>query len=127
MANMVTEYTVAGSATEEDTAVYLEVALRVARGAGDLIKAGFAKPKGEYSRKSATDPVTETDHETEAYILRQVRSAFPTHRFIGEESAPDEKWTDDPTWIVDPIDGTANFGKRPFILILPQEGLTQPK
>lgn len=33
-------------------------------------------------------------------------------RFIGEESAVDGQkvvLTDDPTWIIDPIDGTTNF------------------
>jgi hypothetical protein len=110
MGSSAPEYSVAGAASDEDTTVYLEVALRVARGAGELIKAGFLQPKGDYDRKSVTDPVTDTDRATEAYILRQIRSAFPKHRFIGEESAPDEKWTDEPTWIVDPIDGTANFG-----------------
>ena len=37
------------------------------------------------------------------------------HSFIGEESVADEggcDLTDDPTWMVDPIDGTTNFVHR---------------
>ena len=42
------------------------------------------------------------------------RKSFPKHEFIGEESvaAADgkiETFTDNPTWIIDPIDGTMNF------------------
>lgn len=32
-----------------------------------------------------------------------------TYRFIAEESAPDNTLTNEPTWILDPIDGTTNF------------------
>ena len=35
------------------------------------------------------------------------------YRFIGEESSSDNgeqmRLTDDPTWMIDPIDGTSNF------------------
>ena len=37
------------------------------------------------------------------------------HSFIGEESVAEEggcDLTDDPTWMVDPIDGTTNFVHR---------------
>ena len=38
------------------------------------------------------------------------RTRTHTHRFIGEESYEEkEKLTDEPTWMVDPIDGTNNF------------------
>lgn len=30
-------------------------------------------------------------------------------RFLGEESTTDLTMTDDPTWIIDPIDGTTNY------------------
>lgn len=45
---------------------------------------------------------------------RYSRSKFKDHKFIGEEttSANDDnvdEFTDDPTWIIDPVDGTMNF------------------
>ena len=46
--------------------------------------------------------------------LKHALSTFVlTCRFIGEETSADNgeqiKLTDDPTWIIDPIDGTSNF------------------
>lgn len=39
-------------------------------------------------------------------------------RFLAEESTKNLTLTDDPTWIIDPIDGTANFvHKLPFFAI----------
>jgi inositol-phosphate phosphatase/L-galactose 1-phosphate phosphatase len=42
------------------------------------------------------------------------RNAFPSHKFIGEETTADsdgliKEFGNDPTWIIDPIDGTMNF------------------
>ena len=40
------------------------------------------------------------------------RSRFPSHRFVGEETTGQEPLaplTDEPTWMVDPLDGTTNF------------------
>lgn len=31
------------------------------------------------------------------------------NRFIGEETQNDQELTADPTWLIDPIDGTTNF------------------
>lgn len=56
--------------------------------------------------------VTETDKQVEELLIKGLKEQFPDHKFIGEESSPDSKGinlTDDPTWIIDPIDGTLNF------------------
>ena len=47
-------------------------------------------------------------------LLIAYRAKYPDHKFIGEEStaAADGKidsFTNKPTWIIDPIDGTMNF------------------
>ena len=53
--------------------------------------------------------------DVEAFIHNEVKSHYPTHAFIGEESyskgsSKDYLVTPDvPTWIVDPLDGTVNF------------------
>lgn len=60
--------------------------------------------------KSDFDLVTETDKMSENLILGHLKRCFPTHKFIGEESAAaDVVLTDEPTWMVDPLDGTTNL------------------
>lgn len=101
-----------------DTSAYLALAVRVAREAGALIARTFHTPATDsYDRKSLTDPVTDTDRAVERFVHSEIRKSFPSHNFIGEESAATEQWTDHPTWICDPIDGTANFSS--FTPILP--------
>jgi inositol-phosphate phosphatase / L-galactose 1-phosphate phosphatase len=49
-----------------------------------------------------------------------IRAEFPAHRFIGEEETASlgqmPVLTDEPTWMIDPLDGTTNFvHKFPFV------------
>jgi myo-inositol-1(or 4)-monophosphatase len=58
------------------------------------------------------DFCTHVDVENERIIATELLRRFPHHKIIGEEatgmgSIP--PLTKDPTWIVDPIDGTTNF------------------
>ena len=69
-------------------------------------------------KSTATDLVTETDKAVEKLIVDGLKSNFPNHKFIGEEGTAElggdtvNDFTDDPTWIIDPIDGTMNFVHR---------------
>ena len=69
-------------------------------------------------KSTATDLVTETDKAVEKLIVHGLKSNFPNHKFIGEEGTAElggdtvSEFTDDPTWIIDPIDGTMNFVHR---------------
>ncbi|XP_067834356.1 inositol monophosphatase 2-like [Heptranchias perlo] len=90
----------------------LEAAVQVALGAGQIIREALRNEKRVQTKSSAADLVTETDQIVENLIISTLKKKFPSHRFIGEESvAAGEKCslTDDPTWIIDPIDGTCNF------------------
>lgn len=54
--------------------------------------------------------MTTTDRAVESFISTQLAILFPSYAFIGEESyKAGSPLTDDPTFIVDPIDGTSNF------------------
>jgi myo-inositol-1(or 4)-monophosphatase len=90
-----------GAPTAAEAADYLAVAERLAREAGAMIADAFVRPAAAYDRKSANDPVTETDRAVEAFLFRELRAAFPAHAFIGEESAADAPLSDALTWIVD--------------------------
>ncbi|XP_035679409.1 inositol monophosphatase 1-like [Branchiostoma floridae] len=96
-------------------------AVDVARKAGEEIKVAFSSEKRIQTKSSATDLVTETDVKVENMIISTLKEKFPTHSFIGEESAAaGEKveLTDNPTWIIDPVDGTTNFVHGfPFVAV----------
>jgi len=90
------------------------LALELAKSGGKLIKEAFNKPKNVDLKSSTIDLVTETDTAVEKMILDKINSAFPTHKFIGEESVAASggakvEITSESTWIVDPVDGTTNF------------------
>ncbi len=77
--------------------------------AGKIIKEFSGKM--DYSSKGNVDFVTEIDQKIEKIIHKTLTSQFPQFQFYGEESyVPGKtKLTDDPTFVVDPIDGTTNF------------------
>lgn len=91
---------------------YLQAAVQVALDAGQIIREALRIEKRVQTKSSAADLVTETDQLVEKLIISTLHTKFPSHRFIAEESvAAGDKCilTDDPTWIIDPIDGTCNF------------------
>ncbi|XP_031560517.1 inositol monophosphatase 1-like isoform X2 [Actinia tenebrosa] len=94
---------------------YLKAAVEVAKKASEVINDALHKEKLITTKDGMSDLVTETDQQVEKLIIGTLKERFPTHSFIGEESvAAGEKcvFTDNPTWIIDPIDGTTNFIHR---------------
>ena len=59
-------------------------------------------------RKGHQDWVTEADRNVEVLIREGLASAFPGDAIVGEEHGESEGATGF-TWVIDPIDGTANF------------------
>lgn len=53
-------------------------------------------------------PVTQADREAEEAILGIIRTNFPEHAFVGEETG-EHAGSADSRWIVDPLDGTRGF------------------
>jgi histidinol-phosphatase len=58
--------------------------------------------------KPDDSPVTDADRATERAIKAKLAEARPNDALIGEEYG-DIAGTGNRTWIIDPIDGTANF------------------
>ena len=72
--------------------------------------------------KGLRDPVTSADLESERLIIARIKEAFPEHRILCEETAPDPaalgRGLFDPLWIIDPIDGTVNYAHgHPFFSV----------
>ena len=68
---------------------------------------------GIQTKFNSIDFATETDRECEKIIFDKLKKIFPNHKLIGEESTAAHgggiELTNEPTWVVDPIDGTTNF------------------
>jgi myo-inositol-1(or 4)-monophosphatase len=88
----------------------LNIAVKAARRAGSLINRASLAGDFEVKSKQANDFVTEVDKAAEAEIIRVIRSAYPEHAILAEESGEAAGGArNDTTWIIDPIDGTTNF------------------
>ncbi|GAA6043816.1 hypothetical protein JCM8097_002063 [Rhodosporidiobolus ruineniae] len=106
-------------AAEPDFEQVYQFAIELAKQAGQLILDGSNKrttaattTADPATKKNRVDLVTETDQAVEAFIKKRIAETYPSYKFIGEESfAGGERvdLTDEPTFIVDPIDGTTNF------------------
>jgi myo-inositol-1(or 4)-monophosphatase len=89
----------------------LNTAVKAARKAGAIInRASLDLDLVRVSSKGRSDFVTEVDRGAEAAIIDVLKSAYPSHTFLAEESGashPDSGA--EYTWIIDPLDGTTNF------------------
>jgi len=86
----------------------LNIAIRAARNAGDLIQRS-SENVGQLtiSKKSQNDFVTEVDRMAEQEIIQVIKYAYPDHSILAEESG--EHKGNEYTWVIDPLDGTTNF------------------
>jgi len=88
----------------------LNFAIQVARDAGNLLvqRLGAA----QITNKGDIDLVTEADIAAEELIIDRIRSHYPLHGILAEESGETiqegssrSEWK----WIIDPLDGTTNY------------------
>lgn len=86
-----------------------ELAGRLARSAGAMVRAGRARGLAEVTTKStATDMVTEYDRRAERFIVEAILAERPDDGVLGEEGSQ-RSGSSGITWLVDPIDGTTNY------------------
>ncbi|HYQ96205.1 MAG TPA: inositol monophosphatase family protein [Candidatus Eisenbacteria bacterium] len=85
----------------------LQIAERVAREAGALLKENFGRAQ-EVQYKGRIDLVTEMDRRSEDLIVGRLRAAFPGDGVWAEESGRDRAGAER-VWIIDPLDGTVNY------------------
>lgn len=92
--------------------IFLERAEAWAREAGEIQLAHFRRGGlGIQTKANDYDVVTIADKESEVAILGHIRSEFPDHAILAEESgtsdSPLSRWR----WVVDPLDGTTNYSQ----------------
>ncbi|MGI8556356.1 MAG: inositol monophosphatase family protein [Pyrinomonadaceae bacterium] len=87
----------------------LNFAIETARDAGQILLEKFGR-KISITKKGDINLVTETDLASEALIIERIKSYYPKHSILAEESGSamidmNDMWK----WIIDPLDGTTNY------------------
>ena len=87
----------------------LNFAIETARDAGRILLERYGRTH-TVTKKGDINLVTEADLASEALIIERIRSHFPKHSILAEESGSavidgESEWK----WIIDPLDGTTNF------------------
>lgn len=86
-----------------------QVAVDAALIAGDILKVGFGTNFNISNKEGRNNLVTEYDNKAEDAIIAKIKSVFPEHSFLAEESGNSGNLEAEYLWIIDPLDGTVNF------------------
>jgi myo-inositol-1(or 4)-monophosphatase len=78
----------------------------LARAAGKILRDGYEKDH-DIKVNGVIDLVTEIDHQSEAYLLGEIKRRWPESLVFAEESG--ESGGGELTWYIDPLDGTVNY------------------
>ncbi|KEG12774.1 myo-inositol-1(or 4)-monophosphatase 1 [Trypanosoma grayi] len=93
--------------------VALELALRAAHVAASIIDKAIEERGSTLldisAKDNPVDLVTQYDKQCEEEVLAILRTGAPHYEILSEETHSDTVLGDEPTWIVDPIDGTTSF------------------
>ncbi|KAG5931323.1 hypothetical protein E4U60_006202 [Claviceps pazoutovae] len=82
----------------------------VAYEAGRMILAANPADLDTGTKLNSVDIVTEADQAVEKMVSTRLSASFPSVAFMGEETyKPGMRLGPEPTFVVDPIDGTTNF------------------
>lgn len=91
-------------------AAELRTALDAARAASDAIMTFYTSHTSETYTKGDGSPVTDADIAADRIMREMMAAAFPGDALMTEESEDDDRRLQNHrVWIVDPIDGTAQF------------------
>lgn len=91
----------------------LEFAIDLAHQAGNLLQDIAASERITLRPKEDHSPVSEADLRCNRLIVSSIQAAYPQDGLLSEEQLPaglQQKDLQQPVWIVDPLDGTTNFG-----------------
>lgn len=87
----------------------LTIAIKAAREAGLFLKESVGNVRSiEIKKGEERNLVSEIDKASEAMIIGALKSRFPSHAILAEESGAADT-TAEYRWVIDPLDGTTNF------------------
>jgi fructose-1,6-bisphosphatase/inositol monophosphatase family enzyme len=81
----------------------------LARRTGELQLSRYENP-GKIKEKAPKDLVTEVDLLCEEFMISEIRERYPDDAILSEERGGELSRTGR-TWLLDPVDGTANFSR----------------
>ncbi len=82
----------------------------IAKQAGQILWEQFQKPQDvQFKGKKNSDPVTGADRLSEEYLKKTIREKYPSHCILSEEGGVLCESDSAFVWVIDPLDGTANF------------------
>jgi len=84
-------------------------ATELARRVADLLLGYFRREGLQGELKPDDSLVTEADIAADEMVARAIRAEYPQDALISEELSPHYEGPADTVWVIDPIDGTANF------------------
>jgi len=88
----------------------LNIAVKAARRAGAIInRAALEGGALEIKAKNKNDFVTQVDKAAEQAIIGILRTAYPEHSILAEESGDTPGARPEYRWVIDPLDGTTNY------------------
>ncbi len=87
----------------------LQTARAAVEAGAEVLRGAFRSPSLVAEEKARNDFVTSADRASEAAILAVLRGAFPEHCVLTEEGGRIGGAGSGHEWLVDPLDGTANF------------------
>ncbi|MBI4435774.1 inositol monophosphatase [Candidatus Uhrbacteria bacterium] len=88
----------------------LEIGISAAKQAGEYLLSVFGSCHS-VRFKSDNSPVTDADLVSSTIVKKAISEAFPNHSILCEElpDALSRTIGPEPTWVIDPLDGTSNF------------------
>ena len=93
-----------------DVAALRDLAVSVAREAGELLASHAGRVEVAATKSSPTDVVTEMDRRSEELIRTRILAARPSDAVLGEEGGQTGDADGAPArWVIDPLDGTVNY------------------
>jgi len=88
----------------------IECAIKAAKEAGKILISGLGHNRNQLNieKKGIGDYVTAVDKASEKKIIEIIKNTYPDHQIVAEESGF-EKSESSYKWVIDPLDGTANY------------------
>jgi len=97
----------------------LALAKEAALEAGKLIADKRQSGDIHQQYKDKQELVTSADIAADKLIIQKIKTHYPDHRILSEETYTDKSQAKDlnkPIWIIDPIDGTVNYAHGHFMV-----------